>query len=191
VSESTDVMTVESEVIQSKYPGLLGRAHTRISEYREVKRFVKFAIVGGIGFVIDAGTSNLLWSILPRDISIPVPFLEPISYIGLGGAIGFVAAVISNFLWNRYWTYPDSRSKSPVLQLITFFVINLFGIIIRIPILEFASIPFSALAASALPILSAEFALRIGKNMALLISVGIAMIWNFFVNRYLTYSDVK
>jgi putative flippase GtrA len=31
---------------------------------------------------------------------------------------------------------------------------------------------------------------RWGKNLALALAVGIVMFWNFFVNRYWTYSDV-
>jgi putative flippase GtrA len=36
----------------------------------------------------------------------------------------------------------------------------------------------------------APYAVRIGKNLSLMLAVGIVMFWNFFVNRYWTYNDV-
>jgi putative flippase GtrA len=166
---------------------------------KEVERFWKFAVVGAIGFVIDFGISNLLWLLLPKNLAIRLPLGLVVSSIGLGGAIGFITAITSNFFWNRYWTYPDSRSKSLLSQFALFFVINLMGIVIRIPILELASRPLAALTRSLLPGLGVEYltflgadaAAGAGKNAALVIAVIVVMFWNFFVNRYTTYNDVK
>ena len=74
---------------------------------RERTRFFRFAIVGIIGAIVDFGVMNLLVGI----------FRFPLV---LAGTISFIAAIISNFIWNRYWTYPDSRSKSVFRQLIEF-----------------------------------------------------------------------
>jgi putative flippase GtrA len=43
--------------------------------------------------------------------------------------------VISNFLWNRYWTYPESRSKPIGRQMTQFFVLNLMGLGINLIVL--------------------------------------------------------
>ena len=42
---------------------------------------------------------------------------------------------MSNFTLNRYWTYPDSRSRHFLHQLGMFFLVNAAGIAFRIPIL--------------------------------------------------------
>ncbi|MGF1507066.1 MAG: GtrA family protein [Chloroflexi bacterium] len=181
---------------------MITRFRARLDDYKELKRFIKFAVVGGIGFVVDFSVSNLFWAIfrgLEVQPRIPLPLgLEPIGYVGIGGIFGFMAAITSNFIWNRYWTYPDSRSKAIVTQYLMFLLINLFGLIIRVPILENLSTPLSTLIGGLLPGLGVDYlafvgpgvVLVLGKNAALIVSVTIAMFWNFFVNRYLTYGDV-
>ena len=74
---------------------------------KEVERFLKFAVVGAVGAVIDFGTLF----VLQRTILVPT-LQEPDWNVTIAQTIAFVAAVISNFIWNRYWTYPDSRSRS-------------------------------------------------------------------------------
>ena len=142
---------------------------------QERTRFIKFAVVGVIGAVIDFGVMNLLTGV------------AHISLVS-AGTISFVCAVISNFIWNRYWTYPDSRSRPILNQLVMFFIVNIAGVGIRIPILHSLEPPLHEL-------FTKQFGLRISpdfwaKNITLAIAVGIVMMWNFFVNRYWTYNDV-
>ena len=74
---------------------------------KEVERFLKFAIVGGFGAVVDFATLNILQlTILP-----PSGANEGL-HVALATGVAFTVAVISNFIWNRYWTFPDSRSRS-------------------------------------------------------------------------------
>ena len=144
---------------------------------RERTRFLKFAVVGTIGAVVDFGVANLLV------YAFHVPLV-------VAGTISFICAIISNFIWNRLWTYPDSRSKSPWVQFVQFAVINVIGLGIRVPILKFGepillslfeSLPFQ------IPLFAPDF---LAKNFTLAISVIVVMFWNFFVNRYWTYNDV-
>jgi putative flippase GtrA len=143
---------------------------------KELDRFLKFMVVGVIGAAVDFGTYNLLNELvkLPPEIS---------------GTISLVLAICSNFIWNRYWTYPDSRAKPIRLQFVQFFVVNALGIVIRLPIIALTRGPFSTLAERLLT-LDAEAARTLGNNFALAVAVIIVMFWNFFVNRFWTYSDV-
>lgn len=143
---------------------------------REHIRFVKFAIVGAIGSLVDIGVMNLMTQV----------FHLPLV---LGGSISFVCAVTNNFIGNRYWTYPDSRSKPLHHQLAMFFVVNAIGIGIRIPILKYLEPPLANLFES-ITHLSYETADVLAKNATLLFAIGVVMLWNFFVNRYWTYNDV-
>ncbi|HND92485.1 MAG TPA: hypothetical protein PLI75_11905, partial [Anaerolineales bacterium] len=86
-------------------------------------------------------------------------------------------------------TYPESRSRPLINQLGMFFLVNVAGVVIRIPTLHYLEPPllhffegvFHASYATA------EF---YAKNITLASAVGIVMIWNFFVNRYWTYNDI-
>ncbi len=142
---------------------------------QERTRFLKFAMVGVIGAVIDFGVMNLLTG------SAHMPLVP-------AGTISFVCAVTSNFVWNRYWTYPDSRSRPILNQLAMFFIVNLAGVGIRIPILHYVEPPLLKLFARWNSLsLSPGF---LARNLTLALAVGIVMLWNFFVNRYWTYNDV-
>ena len=155
----------------------------------EVKRFLKFLVVGSAGFVVDFGVFNLLI----RAIGWP-----PV----LAQAISFTLAAINNFLWNRYWTYPDSRSKPILRQFGQFFLLSVIGLVIRTPIFSLLSGPATTIVASALygPFAGLlNFAItglrltadQIANNAALAGAVLVVLFWNFFSNRFITYGDVK
>ena len=142
----------------------------------ERNRFLKFMAVGAIGAVVDFGIANLLTHFLKMDL---VP----------AGTISFSCAIASNFLWNRYWTYPDSRSRALAHQLGMFTIVNVAGVAIRIPILHFFEAPMVSLMSEGLQ-LSRSGAQLLGRNATLALAVGIVMLWNFFVNRHWTYGDI-
>ena len=142
---------------------------------KERERFLKFAIVGAVGALIDFGVMNLL-------TTAGMPLVP-------AGTISLLVAVTSNFIGNRYWTYPDSRSRRLTHQLTMFFAVNIAGVAIRLPILHFIEPPLiRALERMHFrATLSAEF---LARNLTLALAIGIVMLWNFFMNRYWTYNDV-
>jgi putative flippase GtrA len=146
------------------------------SSARERVRFVRFATVGAVGAALDVGVMNLLTRF---------GHLQLVA----AGTLSFAVAVISNFLWNRHWTYPDSRSRHVLQQLGMFAAVNLAGVAMRIPILHFLEPPMRRFTEQALA-LPARTADILAKNLTLGVAIGIVMLWNFFVNRYWTYSDV-
>ncbi len=148
-----------------------------LTDTRERTRFFKFAFVGAIGAAIDFGVMNLLSHVI-----LELPLV-------LAGSISFICAVISNFTWNRYWTYPESRSRPLLSQLGMFFAVNTAGMLIRLPILHYLEPPLLSLVESSFHTThsTAEF---FAKNLTLATAVGIVMLWNYFVNRYWTYNDI-
>jgi putative flippase GtrA len=175
--------------------GSIGSVFGRVQALRqnkEVERFLKFAVVGIIGAIIDYATYTILNRLGWFDsVTVPLPFGLMLTGLGISGTIALTLAVISNFIWNRYWTYPDSRSKPLMLQLLLFFAINVVGVFIRIPVIELLSKPFANIALSILPHLPQSTASWLGETGSWGLAVVIVMFWNFFVNRYLTYNDVK
>lgn len=165
------------------------------SRSREVERFIKFAIVGAIGAVIDFMTL----SILQATVLSPVEPNKDLK-VAVASTIAFLAAVTSNFIWNRYWTYPDSRSRSMRRQMAQFTFINLVGWLGRT---IWISSAYAWLGAMLMPILLPEIQVfrpayvpshsaeaKLGTMAAWLIGVCIVMVWNFLANRYWTYNDV-
>jgi putative flippase GtrA len=155
----------------------------------EFKRFTKFLVVGVTGFIVDFGIFNLLL----RALNFP-----PV----LAQAISFTSAAINNFIWNRYWTYPDSRSKPLLRQFGMFFVLSVIGLLIRTPIFALFSGPMVALVeamqsgvfAGLINFVTGTLHISIeqlGLNLALAVAVLVVLFWNFFSNRFITYSDVK
>lgn len=149
-----------------------------LNSRRERQRFMRFATVGVIGAVVDFGTFNLLTGLLGIATVVASVF-------------SFIAAIISNFTWNRYWTYPDSRSKAIYSQLTQFIIVSVIGLLIRTPVIALLDAPMRQLFAR-LPFLPFSFlnANLLGRNTALAIAVIVVMFWNFFINRYWTYGDV-
>lgn len=149
-----------------------------ISNPIERKRFIKFAMVGAIGALVDFMVFNFLISFIR---------ITPV----LASIVSFLMAVLSNFLWNRYWTYPDSRSKPIHYQMIQFAIISIIGLFIRTPLFVVLERPiayyFYSLNLVDYLFFNAEW---FGHNIALAIAIIVVMFWNYFINRYLTYSDV-
>ncbi len=148
-----------------------------LTDKKERTRFLRFAVVGAIGAVVDFGILNLFLAL-------------GVSYL-ISATVSFIAAVLNNFTWNRFWTYPDSRSKPISQQLTQFAVINVIGIGIRIPLLAVLEKLLINQATQFIPdgfwVFSAE---KLAQNLGLAIAILVVMLWNFFANRLWTYNDV-
>jgi len=147
-----------------------------LNSKKERQRFLKFAIVGLTGTIIDFGFLNLLRIV----VGLPLVWAQGIS---------FTFAVINNFLLNRFWTYPESRDKGASWQLIQFFIINIIGITIRTPLISW----LDSLILNLLNTLKINISIDhyvISQNLALAVSISIIMLWNYFANRYWTFKNI-
>lgn len=165
---------------------------------KEVERFLKFMIVGVIGFIVDFGTVTILQAtILPPTTKSGDRIIVNVI---LATSIAFIAALISNFTWNRIWTYPDSRSRSARQQLFMFAFISLVGWLGRTIWITTAYhllgnlfmpifLPLVRLfRAGYIPSPAADD--KLGTMIAMVIGVIVVTFWNFFANRRWTYNDV-
>jgi putative flippase GtrA len=165
------------------------------SKAKEVERFMKFVVVGVMGAIVDFGT--LL--ILQATILVPIEPYKNEKVI-LATTVAFLAAVTSNFIWNRYWTYPDSRSRSIRRQMVQFTSVNGIGWTLRTLWIRFTFLPIGV---AVTPLFvdfmtniqpgyveSPETVGKIGTVTAQFIALWVVMLWNFFANRYWTYNDV-
>ncbi len=145
----------------------------------ERKRFLRFAFVGTLGAGVDLGTFNLLRVLTS---------IHPVA----ASVLSFLAAVTHNFIWHRYWTFAESRSKPLWQQWSQYALLNAIGVSIRTPLFAFLRplfIRLVTLSGGWLPVgWSPE---RFGENLALGTVMLIILFWNFFSNRYITYNDVR
>ena len=145
---------------------------------RELKRFAKFSVVGAIGFVVDTGALNIMVGVLGMSTG-PLRLLAK--------TISFLLALTSNFIWNRYWTYPESRSKRLRVQAAQFALVNVVGLALNLLI-------FGGVSSLLIPLLQGFYGehsgLMLGTNAGQVCAVAVVLFWNFFVNRHWTYSDV-
>ena len=193
---STDVAAETRRTLSTPIDGLIAALARRIggSRAKEVERFIKFSFIGLLGFVLDFGALFLLQStLLP-----PVNALEqqlPLN-VALATSISFALAVTSNYTWNRFWTYPDSRSYSIRRQLLQFTVVSVIGWLARTAWITASYVAIGALSTSVISAILAEYqpALleehKLGTMIAQFIGVIVVMFWNFLANRYWTFSDV-
>ena len=134
----------------------------------EVRRFIKFAVTGGVGLVIDYIVLNILAHVF--DVPSPIAI-----------AVAFMCAALNNFIWNRLWVYPESRSQPKRKLLPVFMAVNAMGLGINELTLLLLELPLSALFGSAI----------LGLNVTKAIGAAIVMVWNFVVNRLVTFRSVK
>ena len=138
------------------------------SNKQEIKRFTKFAVVGGGGLILDYAILNALTLLFGMDSAPAV-------------AIAFVCAATNNFIWNRLWVYPESRVEKKRKQLPVFLAVNAAGLLINEVILLLLETPLVALLGSAF----------LGLNLTKGVAAVVVMVWNFIVNRLVTFRMVK
>jgi putative flippase GtrA len=141
----------------------------------EQKRFIKFAIVGISGSIVDFGVFNLLSTLLG--------FASTLSQ-----AISFTLAVFNNFIWNRLWTYPETRKSGALKHFLQFGLVNVIGLGIRTLLFMGMEPLMIKLAAWVLPKFSRPAV--IGHNLTLALVILIVMLWNYFANRYWTFKEI-
>ena len=151
---------------------------------REIVRFLKFCVVGVVGALIDFGLLNLLVQLagFPKVIA---------------NACSFSVAVISNFIWNRLWVYPETRGEPLRKQFAQFALVNVAGLAINTAIfyasdrwlLGEAGLLAGPAGALAHTIGMAHFDLA--YNGAKAIATGVVLFWNFFINRLWTFRHVR
>lgn len=164
---------------------MIANLTTRVRDNRqELARFIKFAIVGTIGTVVDFGVLNLLIQLAGFDKF-------------WANTCSFSAAVVSNFTWNRLWTFPESRERPLLSQLGQFALVNVAGLAINQAIflgldrfvLGQAGVLAESMSALADAVGIAHFALA--YNLAKAIAIIVVLFWNFGVNRVWTYKGIK
>lgn len=138
---------------------------------KEVKRFVKFAIVGAAGSITDFLVLNLMVQLLGLPLA-------------LANTCSFVAAVMQNFTLNRLWTFPESRGRKARRQLAQFALVSVVGY--GLNQLVFLSL-HHLWEDYWMAYFGADTGFVVSYNIAKLFAIGVVLFWNFTANRLWTY----
>jgi putative flippase GtrA len=134
------------------------------SHSQENLRFARFMLVGIGGTLLDF----LLLSIL---IFLGMPTIA-------ANTSSYLAGVINNFLLNRFWTFPEARSRDWKKQFLLFLAVNAMGLMLS-----------NLLIGSFEPVFTVWFG-RWDVIPAKIVATGIVFFWNYFANRFWTFRPV-
>jgi putative flippase GtrA len=141
------------------------------SNRKEVKRFVKFAIVGAAGSLTDFTILNLLIQVWGTPLWVANTF-------------SFIAAVMQNFSLNRRWTFPESRERQAGGQLAQFALVSIVGLGLN----QMVFLTLHHLWDHYWVLQYGEdIGHAISYNIAKLFAIGVVLFWNFAANRLWTY----
>jgi len=153
------------------------------ADRRELGRFLRFAVVGALGTVVDFSVLNLLVQLA----GVPKVWANTCS---------FSVAVLSNFTWNRLWSFPESRSRPIWSQLGQFASVNVVGLVINQALfLGLDRFVLGEVGLLAGPVSAVAGAVGISHftaafNLAKAIAIIVVLFWNFGANRLWTYRDL-
>lgn len=93
-----------------------------VERINELKRFIKFIFVGGTGFLVQ---------VIAQEGSVHFGLAH-----SAAAGVGAEAAILSNFLFNHFWTFSDTKqlkeSSSTFVKLIKFNITSLLAIVIQV-----------------------------------------------------------
>ena len=138
----------------------------------ELLRFIKFALVGGSGVLVNYGLYFLLTRVAgfaPLDDAAKGDILSG----NLAMAISIETSIITNFVLNNYFTFADRNRKGIIAllsRLFNFNLICLIGGLIQIGVANLLTI-----------------ALGLYDLIAIPIAILFAMLWNYLLNNWWTW----
>lgn len=121
--------------------------------------FVRFCIVGSVGFLVTAITLRLVHGLLGLDITLATL---------LGGEVG----LLSNFVFHETWTYKHVNHKGkPISKKLIHFHMSSWSGVAIITGIESVCVK----------------AFHLNYLIALVIASGITLFWNFFWTKYFIF----
>lgn len=154
-----------------------------LADPKRVDRFVRFAIVGIVGALVDFAVLNVMKVLFERvgfGEGWDLPMDPHQIQLTAANAISFSAAVLSNFTWNRLWTFPESRERPMGRQLLQFATVSVLGLVINTVILVVMD----------RYVFQHFFNERLSYNLAKAIAIGVVLFWNFGMNVLWTYRGI-
>ena len=132
--------------------------------HKEVKRFLRFAVVGAIGSVIDIGSLTIFKEVFHLDTLI-------------ANTTSFLLGTINNYTLNRLWTFKDTRKGSVIGQFVQYASVSAVGLLLNDLLVTSLEGPLGLLFGSP----------ERGYLPAKIFATGVVLFWNFLGNRFWTF----
>lgn len=120
--------------------------------------FVRFCIVGALGFVINAALLTLLYKVVHSPLVI-------------AQLIASEVALFTNFMFHHKWTYKASKVRKTITTLIV----------------QFHLTSWMAIIGSVLMVTAGVHVLNLNYFAALVLSSAVALLWNFSWSKYVIW----
>lgn len=137
--------------------------------WKELLVFLKYAVVGTIGTIVDVGSLYAFVEYLQ------IPLL-------IATTLSFILAVINNFILNKYWTF-QNKSSNIRKQFIKFLIVALIGLALTLMLMYLLvyviRIPDMSFFQKTIP----------GYVLAKLLTSIIVLLWNFLGNKYWSFKE--
>ena len=126
--------------------------------------FLKFAVVGVIGTIVDFG----FYTLLSRGFGM---------YYLYARAISVLLAIGNNFFFNKYWTFKRGKSGRTKLESVKFFIVSILNYFLNLGIM-YVIVEYT----------SAEQLFGVYEDyFAILVAIGIVLFSNYFANKFWTF----
>lgn len=129
----------------------------------------KYGVIGVLNTLLNAGIYNLL--IFITDVSSGL-ILDSFFIAA------FIITVANSFFWNKYWSFEERRSENIKSEAIQFFSVSAVVAVINIALLHMIVNAIGAPAGTD-P--------KIWANVALVFTIGVAFLGNFFGYKYIVF----
>lgn len=141
------------------------------------KQFVKFGMVGLVGATVDFGSYNIMTRALDWNTIFDIFGFKIIA----ANLVSVLAAILSNFLLNKYWTFRN-QSTSVLQQGAGYFTLNFVTFVLNQLLTSFFAFH--------VPLIEAAFGSQ-KDNVAKAISVGFILFINFFGSKFIIFRKKK
>jgi putative flippase GtrA len=138
---------------------------------RITSEFMRFGLVGGVGFVVDTAIFTLLrQTILSPEHVFAGSFIAKV--------ISTVVAILVNWIGNRYWTFRHQRREKMLRESIEFFAVSLAGMVIALGVLGVSHYLMG-------------YTSLLADTIANLVGLVIGAIFRFVLYRYWVFNDKR
>lgn len=158
-------------MLREKIDEMVGKLPAR---YQNIgKQFVKFGVTGVIGAIVDFSTYN----ILTRGFGFVASYMVLGQQIIVANNISVFLAIVSNFVFNKYWTFRDT-SHQVAKQWVGYFTLNFFTWVLNQLLVSLFTFQ--------VPATQAIFGNQ-KDNAAKVLAIGIILFLNFAGSKFLIF----